>query len=249
MNPHSAIKVLMCSLVLFAVLSQQVAAQESGDNRVFATLGFNQSFADLKALNGVIRAYNEDNPWQSGQLKEIHRPGGICGSVGADFQRLLLQIGYTMRIQVVSGNGPLNQFADPYEQRVRYNASTVDLGLGYFFVRKQRLKLGIGGSLDLGSLKISGKRGQYPDTRGIIYQQYSKELYIATSGYLHAMFALRPGLSPGIFLQPYYQLSLYQNDYGGLNRGLRPMKYLGDPINILGNGSNFGFKVGLFFGS
>jgi hypothetical protein len=219
-----------------------------GQNRVHFGIGLNQSFAKLDSLNYILNSFNAENEWtQEKPLHEIHMPAGITAHIGAEFKRVLVDLQYTMRVAASRSRGPVAPASTESQvMQLRYNASTIDLGLGYFLVRQSRFRMAIGQSLDFGNLKISGRRGVTPQIQGQIYSRYVNELNFASSTFLHFMLPFRDGVSPGIFFRPYYQFSIRLNDYGPLNRAIRPVESLKDPLFLLGGQNNFGLKVGVF---
>ena len=236
-------------LLLICLLGGVLSGQSQ--NRIHVGIGYNQSFASLDSLNYVLNAFNQENAWTADKpLHEIHAPAGITAHIGGDFDGILVDFHYTMRIASSRAKGQLspNSF-DSQVMQVRYNASTFDLGLGVFLVKKSRFRMALGQSIDFGNLRLSGRRGTTPQVTSQIYGRYVNELNFGTSSFLHFMVSLQDGVGPGIFIRPYYQFSLRQNDYGPLNRAIRPVESLSDPLFILGRQSNFGFKVGVFLGS
>lgn len=235
-------------LVLILAIPLQILAQ----NRVHIGIGYNQSYAQLDSLNYILNRFNAENSWaDSHPMQEIHMPGGLTAHLGADFGGVLIDFQYTMRFAGSRAKGPVSpSAAEPTQQNiVRYNASTVDLGLGVFVVRKPRLRMAIGQSIDFGNLRISGKRGQTDQLPSQISGRYVTELNFCTTTFLHTMISFQDGVGPGIFIRPYLQVALRQNDYAPLNRAIRPIEYLSDPLFILGRQTNAGLKVGVFFGS
>ncbi len=234
-------------LILFLGITNVALPQ----NRVHIGAGLNQSYAKLDSLNYVLQAFNEENPWTDAKpLHSIHMPLGFTAHMGADFAGILIDFHYTMRLATTRAKGPLSSTPEPTQEAIiRYNASTMDLGIGVFFIRKPRLRIAIGQSIDFGNLRISGKRGPSSGLPSQIYGRYINELNLGTTSFLHTMISFQDGVGPGIFIRPYYQFGLYQNDYSPLNRALRPIEYLNDPLFILGRQSNLGIKLGVFFGS
>ena len=223
----------------------------NAQNRVHLGLGFNQSYARLDSLNYVLNAFNAENSWTSEKaLHEIHMPAGLTAHIGGDFKGVLVDFHYTMRIASSKAKGALGggSFESQIAQ-VRYNASSFDLGLGIFAIRKARFRMAIGQSLDFGSVRIGGRRGITPQVTSQIYGRYINELNFATTSFLHFMIAFGDGVSPGIFIRPYFQLSLRKNDYQPLNHAFRPQASLLDSQFILGKQTNFGIKIGVYLGS
>lgn len=237
---------LFLGIVAFAMilcLGKELAAQ----NRVHFGLGYNQSYASLDSMNYVFNAFNAENSWATKPFHEIHAPGGVTAHLGADLAGILFDVGYTMRFASTKAKGESGNSTQIAQ--VRYNASTVDLGLGVFLLRKIRLRLATGGELNFGNLKMSGRRGNVGLVESQIYGRYINELNFGATAFMHWMLAFQDGIGPGIFIRPYYQFSLRQNDYAPLNKALRPQASLSDPLFILGKQSNIGLKIGLFFGS
>lgn len=226
-------------------------ANAGAQNRVHIGIGYNQSYTQVDSLNYIIKAFNAENPWTAAKpMHEIHAPAGITAHVGGDFAGILLDFQYTMRFAATHAKGELFSGSPETQQiQLRYNASTFDLGLGVFVVRKPRLRVALGQSIDFGNVRISGRRGQTSQVQSQVYGRYVNELNFGTTSFLHFMISFKEGLSPGIFIRPYFQYSLRQNDYGPLNRAIRPIEYLKDPLFILGRQTNIGLKVGVFFGS
>lgn len=226
---------------------QQLAAQ----NRVHIGIGYNQSYAPLDSLNYVINAFNGENDWTDEHpMHSIHMPAGLTAHLGADFKGVLVDLSYTMRIATTRAIGPVAPGLEQTQEIViRYNASTVDLGVGVFLLRKPRFRMAFGQSLDFGNLRLSGKRGNSDQIDGQIFGRYVNELNFGTTSFLHFMVAFQDGVGPGIFIRPYGQISLRENDYQPLNRAIRPTTSLADPVFILGRQTNVGLKVGVFFGS
>lgn len=218
-------------------------------NRVHADIGYNQSYARLDSLNYILGAFNSENSWLEKPLSEIHFSGGIAAHVGADFNGVLLDVGYTMRNAYRKAKGDGSPGEGSQIVQLRYNASTVDFGLGIFAIRKNRLRMALGGEMSFGNLRISGRRGAVGQLESQIFARYVNELNFGASAFMHWMISFQAGMGPGIFIRPYYQFGLFQNDYVPLNRVLRPTEWLSDPQFILGKQSNIGLKVGLFFGS
>jgi hypothetical protein len=238
---------LIGMLSFWACLCTGMQAQ----NRVHLGLGINQSYAQLDSLNYVLNAFNAENSWTAEKpLHEIHMPAGITGHIGGDFKGVLVDFHYTMRVAASRARGSLGSGSfESQVAQVRYNASSFDLGLGLFVVRKARFRAAFGQSLDFGSLRVSARRGVTPSVTTQPYGRYVNELNFGTTTFLHLMIAFGDGVSPGIFIRPYYQFSLRQNDYQPLNRVLRPQTSLQDTPFILGKQSNFGLKVGIYLGS
>jgi hypothetical protein len=235
------------TLLMVAGIGGNVNAQ----NRVHIGIGFNQSYAQVDSLNYIINAFNAENSWTAAKpMHEIHAPAGLTAHLGGDFAGILLDFHYTMRFAATAAKGELfNGSPETQQIQLRYNASTYDLGLGVFVVRKPRLRVALGQSIDFGNLRISGRRGVSSQVQSQVYGRYVNELNFGTSSFLHFMISFKEGVSPGIFIRPYFQYSLRQNDYGPLNHAIRPIEYLKDPLFILGRQSNVGMKVGVFFGS
>lgn len=233
---------------LLALLFPQLLLAQ---NRVHVGVGYNQSYAQLDSLNYVLNAFNAENSWTATKpMHEIHLPAGLTAHLGADFAGVLIDFQYTMRLASTRGKGPLTPASEETQEiLVRYNASTVDLGIGAFFIRKPRFRMAIGQSLDFGNVRISGKRGPSAQVQSQVYGRFVNELNFGTTSFLHCMVAFQDGVGPGIFIRPYCQISLRQNDYQPLNRAIRPVEYLSDPLFILGRQTNVGMKVGVFFGS
>lgn len=223
----------------------------SAQNRVHVGIGFNQSYAQLDSLNYVLNAFNAANPWTAPKpMHEIHAPAGITAHIGGDFGGFLIDFQYTMRLATTRAKGaPISGGTGSQITQVRYNASTMDLGVGVFVVRKPRFRLALGQSIDFGNLRLGSRQGISPQVQSQIYSRTVNELNFGTTSFLHFMISFQDGLSPGIFIRPYYQFSLRQNDYAPLNRVLRPVQSLSDPLFILGRQSNVGIKVGIFLGS
>lgn len=232
---------------LLIVQNQQLRAQ----NRVHVGLGFSQSYAQLDSLNYVLNAFNSENAWTEAKpMHEIHMPAGLTGQLGGDFGGVLVDFSYTMRVASSRAKGILNPTTEETQESVvRYNASTVNLGIGAFLVRKSRFRMAFGQSLDFGNVRISGKRGPSIQLQSQIYARYVNELNFGTTSFLHFMIAFQDDMGPGIFIRPFFQVSLRQNDYGPLNRALRPVTYLQDPLFILGRQTNVGLQIGAYFGS
>lgn len=229
-----------------------LTSHSHAQNRVHIGIGYNQSFARLDSLNYVLQAFNEENFWTASKpMHNIRMPAGITAHMGADFAGVLIDFHYTMRLATTKAKGPLSGNAPEPSQEIiiRYNASTMDLGVGVFFIRKPRFRMAIGQSIDFGNVRISGKRGPSESLPSQIFGRFVNELNLGTTSFLHTMIAFQDGVGPGIFIRPYFQFGLYQNDYGPLNRAIRPIEYLNDPLFILGRQTNAGLKVGLFFGS
>lgn len=236
-------------LVLTCLLGSVVTG--FSQNRIHVGIGYNQSFVALDSLNYVLNAFNKENAWTANKpMHEIHAPGGITAHIGGDFNGILVDFHYTMRLgNTRAKSEPSATSFNSQVIQVRYNASTFDLGLGVFLVKKPRFRLALGQSIDFGNLRLSGRQGNTPQVTSQIYGRYVNELNFGTSSFLHFMISLQDNVGPGIFIRPYYQFSLRQNDYGPLNRAIRPTESLKDPLFILGRQSNFGLKVGVFLGS
>lgn len=228
-----------------------LALSGHGQNRVHIGLGYNQSYSTLDSLNYVIQAFNAENDWTDAHpMHPIHMPGGLTAHLGADFAGVLVDLSYTMRIASTRAKGPVAPGLEQEQEIViRYNASTVDLGMGVFLLRKPKFRMALGQSLDFGNLRLSGKRGNSDVIDGQIFGRYVNELNFGTTSFLHFIIAFQDGVGPGIFIRPYGQISLRQNDYQPLNRAIRPVTSLSDPLFILGRQTNVGLKVGVFFGS
>ncbi len=238
-------KPFLLGICCFFLLFSGAIAQ----NRVHIGIGYNQSYAQLDSLNYVLGAFNSENTWMEKPLSEIHFSGGIAAHVGADFGGVLLDVGYTMRNAYRKGKGDGSPGEGSQVIQLRYNASTVDIGLGYFALRKPRLRMALGGEMSFGNLNISGRRGNVGQLESQVYGRYINELNFGATAFMHWMIAFQDGVGPGIFIRPYFQFSLLQNDYVPLNRVLRPTEWLSDSQFILGKQSNVGMKVGMFFGS
>jgi hypothetical protein len=220
-------------------------------NRVHIGVGYNQSYAKLDLLNKVFQDFNAENDWTATKpLHDIHLPGGLTAHLGGDLGGVLFDFHYTMRVAYNQARGPV-AIGSPTENviQIRYNASTIDLGVGLFVVRRSRFRMALGQSIDFGNLRIGGRRGVTPQVETQIFGRFVNELNFGTSSFAHFMIAFGDGVGPGIFIRPYYQLSLRQNDYGPLNRAIRPQRSLSDPLFLLGRQSNVGLKVGVYFGS
>jgi hypothetical protein len=220
-------------------------------NRVHAGIGYNQSYTQLTALNNIFQAFNAENSWAADKpLHSMHLPGGLTAHIGGDFAGVLLDFQYTMRFGNNSARGPIAT-GSPVQQvlQVHYNASTFDLGFGIFIIRQPQFRMALGQSIDFGTLRVAGRQGVTPQVQGQIFGKYVNELNFGTSSFAHFMIAFRDGVGPGIFIRPYYQISLRQNDYAPFNRAIRPRTALSDPQFILGRQSNVGLKVGIYFGS
>lgn len=237
------LSVLMLSLMLFA--SGGLAAQ----NRVYAGLGINAGYARLDTLNYVLLAFNGENTWLEKPLRAIHIPQGVNFHIGADLNGFLLDLGYTMRHASRSGKGDGSIGEGSQVVQLRYNASTFDLGLGAFFVRRPRLRMALGGSMDVGNLRVSARRGLRDEIVSQPYGRYLNELNAGASVFLHTIVAFGDGLGPGIFIRPFYQFGLIQNDFGPLNRALRPSGSVSESYYLLGRQTNYGLKLGLYFGA
>ncbi|MEY3442115.1 MAG: hypothetical protein RLZZ519_396 [Bacteroidota bacterium] len=238
--------------MLLVMLCGFIAPHLPGQNRVHIGVGFNQSYAPLDSLNYVLQSFNAENDWTDAKpMHSIHMPAGLTAHMGADFAGVLVDFHYTMRMASTRSKGPLSgSLPEPSQEIiVRYNASTMDLGIGVFFIRKPRFRMAIGQSIDFGNVRISGKRGPSESLPSQIFGRFVNELNLGTTSFLHTMIAFQDGVGPGIFIRPYFQFGLYQNDYGPLNRAIRPIEYLNDPLFILGRQTNAGLKVGVFFGS
>lgn len=240
--PLALLLVLVCALVGLGAVHAQ--------NRVYAGAGLNLSYAPYDSLNYVLRAFGDSPSWKGDDLRPVHMPGGLTAHVGGDLRGILFDLQFTMRLaarrarEEVATSPPSDNLV-----QVRYNASSLDLGLGVFVVRKPRFRLALGQSLDFGSLRIKGRRGLSSSVQGQVFGQFVNELNLSTSTFAHCMFLLRDGNSPGIFVRPYFQLGFRENDLGPLNRFLRPTEALSDTYYILERQSNVGLKVGLMFGS
>ncbi len=235
------------ALLMCAGMVGNVGAQ----NRVHVGLGFNQSYTQVDSLNYVIDAFNKENSWTAGKpMHPIHAPAGITAHLGGDLGGVLLDFQYTMRYASTQSRGELFPGSPETQQiQLRYNASTFDLGLGVFVVRKPRLRVALGQSIDFGTTRLSGRRGPTSQVQSQVYGKFVNELNFGTTSFLHFMIAFKEGVSPGIFIRPYFQYSLRQNDYGPLNRAIRPLTYQSDPLFILSRQTNVGLKVGVYFGS
>ncbi|MFM2375348.1 MAG: hypothetical protein RLZZ165_445 [Bacteroidota bacterium] len=220
-------------------------------NRVHMGIGYNHSYARLDSLNYILNAFNAENPWTaSRKMSEIHMPVGVTAHVGCDLDGVLLEFQFTMRIAQSRAVGELSPNSiETQEAIVRYNASTADLGIGVFLLRRESFRIALGQSLDFGNVLIEGKRGPSTLIRGQIFGRYVNELNFGTTSFLHFMIAFRDGVGPGIFIRPYFQACLRQNDYQPLNSAFRPVESLKDSQFILGSQSNIGLKLGVFLGS
>jgi hypothetical protein len=125
------------------------------------------------------------------------------------------------------------------EAIIRYNAITVDLGIGVFLLCGESFRIALGQSLDFGNVRIEGKRGPSTLIRGQIFGRYVNELNFGTTSLLHFMIALRGCVGPGIFVRPYFQACLRPNDYQPLNSAFRPVESLKDSQFILGRQSKY----------
>jgi hypothetical protein len=241
------LQVVFCFLMCLWVAPNFAAAQ----NRVHVGLGYNQSYAQLDSFNYVLNAFNAENTWVSKPMHEIHASSGITGHVGADFNRVLVDLQYTMRFAATNAKSLPSQTNPPTQQQIQvhYNASTIDMGVGYFFVRKARVRIATGASLDFGNTRVSYRRGQTPSVSSLTYSRIVNELNVGVSGYFHIMIAFQDGVGPGIFIRPYYQQGLRNNYFAPFNRAIRPSTGLADSPYIMGTQSNIGLKVGVFFGS
>jgi hypothetical protein len=237
----------LCLLLWVHVLPVASMAQ----NRVHIGAGFNMSYASLDSLNYVLQAYNEENAWTADHpMHDIRMPLGLTAHLGGDFAGILVDLQYTMRSASTRARGPVSAGSpETQETLVRYNASTAEVGMGLFFMRKPRLRMAIGQSVDFGNLRISGKRGPSSQLPGQVPSRYVNELNFGTTTFMQVMVAFQDGVGPGIFIRPYFQFSLRKNDYSPLNRAIRPVESLSDPLFILGRQSNAGIKLGVFFGS
>jgi hypothetical protein len=217
-------------------------------NRVHLGIGYNQSYARLDSLNYILNAFNTENPWTVDKpMHEIHAPVGVTAHIGADFAGVLVDFHYTMRAAGTSARS--DSASNPQAIQVRYNASTLDLGVGWFAIKRPRFRLAIGQTIDFGNLRVSARRSTNPPQPSQLFGRYINELNFGTSSFLHMMISFQDGVGPGIFIRPYFQIGLRKNDYGPLNRAIRPTESLSDPLFLLGRQSNIGLKIGVFLGS
>jgi hypothetical protein len=110
---------------------------------------------------------------------------------------------------------------------------TFEVGVGYYFLNGEYTRLALGTSLDFGQTRLLGRRGTAQQVATFPWGQMTNELNFASSIFLQAMFVLQDNPRIGVYLRPYYQFGFVRNDFGQVNRFLRPNNWLSDPFFIL----------------
>ena len=221
----------------------------SAQGRIHLSVGVNGSYAGLDSLNFIIDKFNEDNPEYPKLLNNIHAPMGIYVNAGANFSRFLLDLSFTMRTQGARARSVANPDGTDQRVHMRYNAHTFEVGTGYYFVNGDYTRLALGVSLDFGQTRLLGRRGVSTQVSTFPWGQMTNELNFSSSIFLQAMFVLQDNPRIGIYFRPYYQFGFVRNDFGQVNRFLRPNNWQSDPFFILQSPSNVGLKAGVFIGN
>jgi hypothetical protein len=224
---------------------QNVSAQ----GRVHFVAGVNVSYAALDSLNFVIDQFNLDNPTYPNQLNNLYVPMGVFVAAGGNFSRVLIELDFTMRSAATSARSTEDASGNQQRVLLRYNAHTFDVGIGYFFVDKDYSQFAFGTSLDFGQTRVLARRGSSQQVANFPWSRLVNELNLSATVFLQGMVTFRDNPKLGIFFRPYYQFGFVKNDFGQVNRFLRPNNWQADPFFILSRPSNVGLKVGVFLGS
>ncbi len=232
--------VLLLPLCLsFGALDAQV--------KVYAGLGFNQSFTQIDSLDFIFDNYNSRNGLENG-LKPVSSPRGVAVQTGLVFGRFVLDLGYTGRSQVrkseetVLGNGTTQV------REIRFRANTFDIGAAGKLNQSEDWLLSLGASIDFGAVRVFSRYGNSADYRQIpLRSPVMNEVTVGSTIFMHASFPVSPDLPLHIFIRPYFQYDLYANEYNPVNRSINFQTYLNDPPFLVSRSSNFGIKVGVMF--
>ncbi|MEM7038093.1 MAG: hypothetical protein AAF570_14005, partial [Bacteroidota bacterium] len=212
-------------------------------NAVHAGVGLNVSYTAADSLNAVFDRFNAENDYDQ-PMPNIHVPMGIHATVGANLGGLLLDFSYTMRMAGARASD-INAGGQEFTNQVRYSANTIDIGLGYFFVNTPTFRLAPGISMDLGRYRLRYRGGLSSNVAIQPWGSSVNELNMGLTGFVQIMIPFSEGIAPGLFIRPYYQLGVVQNDQGPINRVLRPQTAADEEFFILDNASNFGIKIGV----
>ncbi|HHG84461.1 MAG TPA: hypothetical protein ENJ82_06915 [Bacteroidetes bacterium] len=153
-----------------------------------------------------------------------------------------------MRLRSGTARGPVNSNGDQSITKMRYNANTIDIGLGYFFVNKEMTQWALGASLDFGQMRIKMRRGTASQVAGQVWSRTVSDLNLGASIFVQGMVIVSRAPQIGIYFRPYYQFGFFENDLGPANRYLRPQIRTAKPYFIYQRPSNIGLKVGIYFG-
>lgn len=224
------------------------AGKVSGQGRVHFAAGLNASYASLDSLNFVIDRFNEDNPTYPNQLDNIHVPAGLFLAAGGNFSRVLIELDFTMRTAVAAARSTEDNAGNQQRTLLRYNAHTFDVGVGYFFLDKEYTQFALGTSLDFGQTRVLARRGSAQQVNNFPWSRIVNELNFSATVFLQGMVVFRESPRLGIFFRPYYQFGFVKNDFGPVNRFLRPSAWQANPFFLLSRPSNVGMKLGMFIG-
>lgn len=220
-----------------------------GQMRVYAGIGFNQSFMQVDSLNYVIQRYNMLNETEK-PLGEISSPRGLAVNVGLIGKRMLFDLGYTMRMQGTRSREVENANGNYNVRQVSFRMHTFDMGLGLKLNKAEDRVYALGVALNIGTIRVFTRYGRNDNVNALPLQNpIVSELCLGTTAFFHIAFPLSPDLPFQLYLRPYYYFSLYRNDYGPLNRVVNIPEFQDDPLFLLSPSNNFGLKVGILFGS
>lgn len=221
-----------------------------GQGRAHLSLGLNGGYAGLDSLNYIVDRFNEENPDYAKLLPGFHVPVGIYASAGGNFKRLLLELSFTMRTQNARARSEADLAGNEQQIQLRYNAHTVEIGTGYYIVDGDYTQVALGASLDFGQTRLLARRGAGTlQAASLPWGRMTDELNFAGSIFIQVMFTLRANPQIGLYFRPYYQFGFVRNDFGQVNRFLRPDNWGDDSFIILQRPSNVGLKTGVFIGS
>lgn len=244
----AAVKATYHFFAIFLLAFGAALSSLQAQNKVYAAIGLNASYAQPDSLNYILDQFNLDNPTAEKAMPLVRLPLGLDAHLGGNLNGVLLDINFAMRVWAGTARGAMQSNGGQTITKMRYNSSTVDIGLGYFVVNRELSQWAVGASLDFGQLRVQVRRGSAAQIATQPWGRTVNELNLAASIFVQGMIELSRAPKMGLYLRPYYQFGFVRNDFGPANLFLRPRGSLSDPFLILQRPSNAGLKIGLYFG-
>ena len=209
------------SVLVLLILSSFSAKSQVG---IFGA-GYHMGFFVNDSLKYVIDRYNETRNFLDKELKYPNYMDGLHFEIafGTPVYFSLGYVGQTAQSHAegVDNTGTLQR------RVIKYSYHTFDMGVGYF-----KIPVGGGFGFKFGSEALKSKVGPAEEVKNIQFSDVQSDLQASLSAFLVFLAPLSDGI--GLYVKPYFMLSLFRTDYANFNAFINPATYLNDPTFIRG---------------